>query len=235
MSTSLPAAQVQRELVLTDTDNPFAVINLVPDKVRECIQTALSSHAPLFQCDERALWQKLKLDDKQPTPLDNRLRLKFWTEYDRVCGQGHKHMNMANVVSNMCTREYFYSGYLTNPAKIAWLLCPPTAYLVKAEEALEFGLEQLRDILDSPHVTNGRVDTKLGELKAKIVAMLDHRVKGAVVQKTLNVNASVGSVNDAAQANTMEDLKKQVDALRRRDKASQNIPTTARAVDVEPE
>ena len=57
---------------------------------------------------------------------------------------------MMRVIAGICTYEYFHRRYMKTPSKVAWLLCPPTGYVVKTNEALEFGLEQLQDILDQP-------------------------------------------------------------------------------------
>lgn len=234
MPSALPA-QV-REICVLDESDPEAIVNLVTDKVKEAIIKHSFEKPELFDKGEHELIKFLRTSNTQPSPLDNRLRLKFWTEYDRVMGQGLRSMSMANVLSGLCSKELFYGKYLQRPEKVAWLLCPPTGYMAKAEEALEFGLEQLRDILALDHVLpSGKVDTKLGELKAKIVAMLDARVKGAVVQRSMNVNVNTSNeaVAKAAQAASMEDLERQLKELRRRDRASRNVVEVQ--AEVEPE
>lgn len=214
------------EISIFEKDNARAVVNLVPSVVKDSIEQWAFERDELFGLDEKDLYTKLKADNKQPSPTDNRLRLKFWNEYDRVQAQDLKMMNMVNVLSGICSREMFYSHYLKSPQKVAWLLTPPAGYMVKAEEALEFGLEQLRDLLDQPHVVNGKVDTKLGELKTKIVMMLDTRVKGAVIQKSMNLNLNTSNekVMQAATAATAEDLMRQLKDLERKNRRAQNIP-----------
>lgn len=214
------------EISLFDEDNKRSVVSLVTPIVRQAIQDHVFTHGELFNIDERDLYQRLRNDQKQPSPTDNRLRIRFWDEYDRTQAQNFSSMNMVNVVAGICSREFFYANYLKRAEKVAWLLCPPAGYMTKAEEALEFGLEQLRDILDQPHVLGGKVDTKLGELKAKIVMMLDVRVKGAVVQKSLNMNISTSKdqVEKAATAITAEDLMRQLKDLDRKNRQAQNLP-----------
>jgi hypothetical protein len=111
---------------------------------------------------------------------------------------------------------------------MAWLLTVPTGYIIKAEESLEFGLEQLRDILEVPHMRGMVVDTKLGELKLKIVAMLDTRVKGAPITKTMNLHANVSTeaVQKIATASTEADLMRQLKELERMNRKAQNLPLT---------
>lgn len=219
------------EISTTDESNPRAVVNLVPSGLSQGIKDALFQHPELFDKDERALWMQLRQQNAQPTPTDNRLRLKFWMEYDRVQHHGDNRMNMTNVYAGVCSKEYFTKHYATKATKVSWLMCPPTGYLIKAEEALEFGIEQLRDILEQPHsITIGgttKVDTKLGELKAKIVMMLDTRLKGAPVQRNMNLNVSTSDAQVArvAAAATAEDLMKELKELERRNKAAQNLPS----------
>lgn len=218
----LPATEIS----LLDPADERSVVNLVPTLVGTYIKEHSEKHPDFFGVDEHTLYKKLRDDNKQPSPLDNRLRLKFWVEYDRVQGLGLKSMTMINVLAGICSKELFYNNYLKRVEKIAWLLCPPTGYMAKAEEALEFGLEQLRDILELPHSSFGKADVKLGELKAKIVAMLDNRVKGAVVQKNMNFNLSASgrSVEKLAAAETGEDLMKQLKELDRKNRRAQNLP-----------
>lgn len=225
----------QQAISISDKENPRSLMNILPSVVSKGIEEHLFTNPELFEKDERALWQHLRLDNKQPTPTDNRLRMKFWMEYDRAQAQGTM-ISIANVLHGVCSKEYFYKRYMQVPSKVAWLMCPPTGYMVKAEEALEFGLEQLRDILEIPHVNaQGRFDAALGTLKAKIVAMLEARVKGAVVQKqmNLNVNTSNEQVAKAAVAGTMVELQKQMKELEARSRRAQNLPSPA--TEVEPE
>lgn len=228
-SNSLPQVAGQLDIpatpmILFDQNEPRSLINLVPDAIRQRIQTALwdQEASGLFEMDEHRLYKSLRASSATPTPTDNRLRLKFWMEYDHCQGLHTKAIDITRVFSGICSKEYFYNHYLEHPKKVAWLLCPPTAYVVKANEALEFGLEQLRDILEADHtLPGGKIDSKLGELKLKIIAMLDVRVKGAIVQKTINANlsgpAAANAVNKAIAGPTMEELNRQLEALRKRE------------------
>lgn len=180
-------------------DNPRAIVNLVPGVVKEKFEQHVFEHPEYFDEDERDLLKMLREANKTPSPVDNRLRLRFWMEYDYCQTYMSKGIDISRVIAGICSREYFYTKYLRQPSKVGWLLCPPSAYMLKAEEALEFGLDQLRDILEQSHLAGGKVDTKLGELKLKIVALLEPRVRGAVVQKSMNMHA-VSASPAAAQA-----------------------------------
>lgn len=220
-----PGPGISHMDVWTRSD-PRSVINLVPPAVGEAMLLAAKAKPDLFGVDERTLWNTLRLSNKCPSPTDNRLRLKFWDEYDRAQAE-LKNIIISNVTPGVCSREYFTQNYLASPEKVAWLLCPPASYVVKMEEALAFGIEQLRDILELPTTSpSGRVDTKLAELKAKIVAMMDIRVKGAITQKieqksmNINVQTSDKQVANRALQGSMEDIEKRLRELKKRDKVA---------------
>jgi hypothetical protein len=222
-TTSVPAD-------IFDESNPRSMINLIPPIMAEKVRVAVGAKPGYFHMDERALAKhlaKLSRNTRGPNVTDNRLRLKFWDEYDRAQHENTK-MNMTNVYAGVCSREYFSSCYLASPEKVCWLILPPASYVVKMEEALAFGIEQMRDILDEPNFfwDKGRkkVNVKLLELKAKIVHMLDNRVKGAVPQqieqRSMNVNVSSKDVSQLAMMGTMEEIERRLQTLRAADRAN---------------
>lgn len=224
LPTELPAP---RPVSLLETDNPAAVINLVPPSLKTAIEDAFFELEHLFHCDERELFMELKRNNRMPSATDNRVRLKFWVEYDRVCSLAGGRMNMQNVIAGVCSQELWHK-YLKNPYKVAWLMCVPTGYLIKAEEALEFGLEQLRDVLSISHVLSGdRVDHKLINTKLKIVQMLDLRVKGAPVQRSVHAHVSgaeaKGIIAQGA-GETEESLMRQLKQLEAANRRAANLP-----------
>lgn len=233
-----------QDLVVRNSAEPPAQVavdantikDLVPHYMQKAIDESLFTNGELFGKDEKTLYKLLRSQEETPTPTDHRLRLKFWFEYDQVRERGGQVMRMPHVIAGITTPQYFSEVFIKRPEKLAWLLCPPASYLVKTEEGLSFGIDQLRDILEQDHILpNGRVDTKLGELKAKITMMLDARVKGAVVQRSLNLNVTAGDAADIAKAttaSTMEDLEKQLKELRRRDRLSRNLPPGSEDIEV---
>jgi hypothetical protein len=224
----LESVRDSEPVVLFDTNDPRALLNLLPATVRKAIEDAMfdASNAELFAMDEMTLYKYIKDSPAawNVTPTDNRIRLKWWMEYDFCQATMARGMEMKRVIAGVCTHEFFYRRYLNVPYKVAWLLCPPTGYAIKVNEALEFSLEQMRDILSQPHVRGGIVDTKLGELKAKIHAMLDVRVKGAPMQKTMNINAQLSgaaagrAVMAATAQPSMEQLERRMRELETRER-----------------
>lgn len=226
------AGQTPRpELDLWSPENARSVFNLVPAAVRNAFLAAKESDPTLFTMEERQLRLNLQGKKRNPTPLDNRLRVKFWAEYENTQDHLTASLSMAAVTSGLCTREYFYSYFLASPEKVAWLLCPPANYGTMMEEALLMGIEQMRDILEMPNILpNGAANVKLMELKAKIVGMLDIRVKGAIVQKVEQKNLSVSlhgtakGVEAIAQLSSMEEIQKRMADLEKRERRALNLP-----------
>lgn len=225
------------EIMIWEEDNPRSILNLVSPGARNRMLDARTAAPELFELDEYLLYKKLG-ETQRPTPTDNRIRIKFWMEYDE-CQLSRRLLDIPRIVAGICSRDYFERSYMSLPQKVAWLLCPPAGYMVKVNEALEFGLEQLRDILQREHVLpTGKVDSRLGELKAKIVMFLDARVKGAIVQKALVAHAmapvDVGHELRAKVPETYNELTVRLAQLRAKNRELQNgglvIETTHQSV-----
>lgn len=219
MSDTLPeVAELKREVSISDKDNPLSLVNMLPPAMAASLDELLFTNPEYFELDEQELYKYLKNENKQPTPTDNRLRLQFWYEYDQASRTGRK-ITAAGIANGIVTKEYFTNRIIKSPSKLAWIMCPPTGYMVKANEALEFGLEQLRSILDLPETINGKPDYKLAEIKMKIVTLLDQRVRGAIVQKIeskeirMNMNVSQRDVKKLAESMTAEEMDVRIKKL----------------------
>ena len=165
-------------------------------------------------------------ENLRPSPTDNRLRISFWAEYDKAAAE-NRQMRMSTVYAGVCSQAFFHNQYLENPSRVAWMLCPPVEYTLYAREALAYGLEKMRDILEMDIEVYGKVNVKLAELQAKIVKMLDDRVQGSIIQRTENKNTSLSistsdkEVAKAAMAGGMEDLQRRLKELEKRDRGNQ--------------
>ena len=205
---------------------------MVSTDIQAAFIEAQKAEPELFGIDERALYQKLRLSNRLPSPTDNRLRLAFWVEYDRAQALAES-MKMQNIFAGIATSGLFYNQYIRSPSRVAWLLTPPVSYVVKTAEALDFGLDRLRDILErEPVDAKGKFDVRLAELQAKITWMLEQRVKGAVVtkieQKTfgLNVHTSDKAVAQMAMGDTMESLEKRLKDLEKKERQTMSLPVS---------
>lgn len=223
-------ATIKRDVELWNEEDPKSLLRLLAPGVASKVKEAYKKAPDLFTLDEKTLYRTFRTNDKYvtPTPTDNRIRLAFWTEFDRAQYQNAKEMRMAYVYSGACTKQLFYDQFLNIPQKVAWMLCPPASYETIVEEALAFGIDKLRDILEMDEFeydVRGRkkLNTKLLELKAKIVAMLDQRVRGSVVQrveqKTLNLSVTEKSAERKADENHMEYLERRLKELERKAKS----------------
>lgn len=208
---------------------PRALINLVPTQVQSAMLDAQKKEPELFGLDERDLFKKLRQSERTPSPTDNRIRLAFWMEYDSSQAEG-RDFNIAKAYSGICNRQFFYQHYLHSAARVAWLITAPVGYETKMEEALDYGLDRMREYLEIDAMVGGKPNVKLMELQAKIVAMFEMRVKGGIVQRTetKNLNLSVSTTDRrVAQATaelSMEALEKRLKELDKRERAITQTP-----------
>lgn len=199
------------------------VRDMLPPYIKEAIDSIPDE---LRLMDERELRKHVK-----PNPSVQALRNSFWVEYARCMDRGANWMKVSNVISGICSIEYWAQVVLKSPGLVEWVLRPPISYNRAMEEALYFGVEKIREILELPFQRKSIdpktgfdmviVDTKVAELVLKAFMLIDTRVKGSVVQrsetKTLQVNASMKEVKQAMEAESMEEIEKKLKDLRKRD------------------
>jgi len=212
--------EIENESTELDTDSVYGMLT---EEMRRLIDRAKSGSPHLFEMDEQALKAYLKKAGLNLTATDHRVRLKFWNEYESAVVNHAKKINISNIIYGVCSREFFYSHYLTIDSRVAWMMCVPTSYSAKVEEALEYGIDQLRDLLEEPHKGN----VAMARLKLDIVKMLDQRVRGAIVQKTmsLQLNADKETTKKVALAMTedkMKNLRKKLSDLRMQHRRLEN-------------
>lgn len=224
-------AEAPRPAVELNT-GPGSLVSMLPAKVQQLVEEALFLQPELFNKNESELAKYLAMDQAQVTPTDNRLRLKFWMEYDRARMAGVQRMTLDNVIAGICYRESFYSTYLSKPAKVAWLLCIPAGYQLKTMETLEFGIDKMREILDmDPEKYGAKAAPQMLALKQKITDMMNSWIKGAPVQRSLAVNVHTGrQIQEISTDLSMEELEKRLKDLEKRTKIAKNIP-----IDITPE
>lgn len=204
----MPAGPLENknEMIVRDPNHPRAIINLVPEAVVNAIKRLPEEYMDQGESELRLLFAAKKW---APSILDDRVRFMFWREYDQA-QNNMRQMLMTHVYYGVCSRESFYL-LLQNKNRVAWILCPPVDYMLGAEEALTYGLEQLRDILSRPHTSMmGVVDSKAAGIKLEIVRMLDARVKGAIIQTTRNLNVNMNANKPVASAPKIEDVDQRI-------------------------
>jgi hypothetical protein len=184
------------EREIYNVDSPNSVINLVPPYV----QNALRQIEPDYLLkDEIELKKILK-----PTAVMNRLRLRFWEEYDFACAAS-KQMRMTKVYAGVCHVDYWDKVVCKDARYFAWIACPPVNYEVAMKDILDEGIRQIRKIITANIVDeNGKMDARAAEIFLKAYALVDVKVHGMPVlrteNKTLQVNMNhevpVGSSGD---------------------------------------
>ncbi len=207
-----------------DKEDSRSLIRLMPEVF---LRAALALPEEFKDLDDQTLKQRYKFN---PSATDHQLRLSFWLEYDRVQSQLLLRMVTAMIIRGIITEEYLYKHYFAHPARMAFLLIPPKSYTIKMQEMLENGLEQMREIQDLPHTSvNARgeiqINTKVLELKFKIMTYMDMRLNGAIAQKlqieqkNMNVNfhGTAKELNQVMEKNTMAALDHRLEVLRKRE------------------
>lgn len=225
------STEVVHEMDLFVRDNPRSVINLVPAEVQAKIFAAYKARPDLFRMSEKQLRKEVK-----PTHTDSRIRLSFWNEFN-TAQEGGGSMRMSSVHAGVCTRQFF-EWYITQEHCVAWMLCPPSSYIVALEELINRSQNKLSEILDADVVKeDGSIDVKLGELILKIHLASEARLKGAVLErreisgkivsenKNVNLNATVPVteeqatkvVNALVKEGSIEDVNARLEKLRKAD------------------
>lgn len=167
---------------------------------------SITKHSPNFQKSLESLKKSSWLDkddmefrkihEKHPPPvLVSRLRFSFWCQYDMALNNNRKQLSIAQVYGGLCTEKTWWD-ILNDHHYFSFILCPPPDYVNVAKEALNYGMDRVREILAAKIVDDeGNMNPRAAEVLLKTVMMLDARVKGAVIQKidqrTLNVNTTI--------------------------------------------
>ncbi len=188
--TPEPMNQMQQDptkLVVFETENSRALLNLVPKTMREEI---LKLNPETLLAPERKLKKRLK-----PSTTTSRLRWQFWSEFHRAQALG-RNMSMTNVYGGVCSDVYFYHEVVKDPNQLTWLITPPSDYMIGMEVALQELMEQVAEVADKAVCVSedGKVDAKALMALLNTMQFVHAVVKGPLVQrvetKSLNVNVN---------------------------------------------
>lgn len=167
----------------------------------------------ILEKTDKDILNKLRLDDRV---ILRRLRLALWSEADRVFNAATKlNMRLSSVYDGLCDRKYFNKKVLGNSFNLAFLCRRPHDYNVLMTELLEYGLHLNREILELDHVDEeGKLNTKLLDIKLKIIENTHNRLKGTPVSRTqvhtINSKQSSQSLDysQASNKELLEEIKK---------------------------
>lgn len=220
----LPESTTEDALQLAGEERR-TLISMLPPYVKEAAEKIPEQ---LRYMDEKELRKYVR-----PNPSVQALRNSFWLEYARCIDKEGQWLKIGNILSGICTIEYWAQVVTKNSGMMEWILRPPISYNKAMEEALYFGVERIREILELPFTYNmidprtGKerevVDSKAAELVLKAFMIIDNRVKGSVLQrsetKSLQVNASMKEVQGVMEGQSMEEIEKKLKDLRKKDAA----------------
>lgn len=216
-----------------DVENKFALINLLPDRMK---LTYDNHNVQTYMLEGEAKIEEML----QPSTTLRRLRLNMWHLYaqiqDYTAFKGVQakpyQFGMEKVCMGVCFPKYFYENVLPDELSMAYMFTPPTDYEVILRESLDLGMKRMREILQFPlyaqryskegvPLGKPRPDTKVADLILKTVALIDLRLNGAV-PKTIHQTVHSKNVNfnmneDIAireELMTLDNIDKKIDAIR---------------------
>lgn len=124
-----PLDRRRLELNLYDPDNPRALVHLLPEAFARRIRALWDSdQKELLGMNEKRLLKTMKAVGHYPDPLDYKLRMCFWLEYERSTVEiavNRAQLDMSYILGHNIAKEAFYANYITNNYRLAFLLNPP--------------------------------------------------------------------------------------------------------------
>lgn len=141
----------RKELTFFDTQNSRALSALLPEPFARQIRNLWDgTDSELLGMSDVSLMRVLRKVGKVPTPLDHRLRMQFWFEYDRIQSEEFvdSKMNMSYVIGHAIAKESFYKFYITDPHRLAYMLCPPVEYVESLRAAITHSVFVLQEIME---------------------------------------------------------------------------------------
>lgn len=191
-----------------------SLINLAPDHVQAAILRAHQSRPELFGLSEEELIEVGDIGERGCGAMTNSIRMKFWLEYDEAQAE-HRPMKIKNIYAGICELDVFVQKVLGNPVRVAWMLCKPPEYDAAVSEMHQYSLSRMRLILEQPVFQRGKYQAATARDHIKIFELLELRVKGAVVQKTMNIHANIPQKAAIPENVKKEELEKRLKEIER--------------------
>jgi hypothetical protein len=176
----------------------------------------------------------VELEDRLSiTPTLRRLKISFWDEYRKTISQDLKFISPTSVCAEICSTVFWDVYVVRREEVLAWLFHPPTSFDKKAEEALDYGIDRLREeILKAPLWTedrNGKMkfDVANASVVLSAVKFLDARVKGSPLQRIEQKSLHLHKNADGPRGISREELDKELEVIRTRLSGSTPLQITA--------
>lgn len=204
------------ETIKTFEDGPGTILSMVSEGLAQAIQRV---PADLIDMDEKELAQLTPY--KKFTPVDVKLRISFWKEYQRAMNKNKKILN-SKIFTGICTGRYFYDFFLQNKARVAYMLKPLPSDERMFEELGFLAVEKLRELLTMDfYDDDGKPNSKTAAVVYKAVELSLNRAHGALLQvihqKNINLNMNKEITNNSedghAQELTLDQIDKEIAEL----------------------
>lgn len=197
-------------IVIFDKVDPRSVYNLVSADMQEAIERVNP---------EYYRWS-LKAIEKHAGPDSTlaQLRVAFWREYNYTQDNWLRSISLHSVTRGVCSKGYFYDKVLPDPLKLAYVLYPVVDMQVAMEEMMDLGLREMRKILLMPNSGKGGANLPVIKEKIKIVALLQNRLQGAVVQRVEKRTAVVSThINSKTQEapKSLQEIEREIRQIER--------------------
>lgn len=174
-------------------DRPDSVLHLMQD---EDLGKAIARIPDgVFSMTEKELKERLGSD--RPSPVDKRVRIAFWQEYEAAARE-HRAMDLTTMMDGTGGVSWpaYRESLCLDSNLLAWFMKPPASYALAMKEVHELGLDRLREIMTLPIKTTKTVKGKKVEVVDHKIALLilsayklvDMRQHGAFTQKMVNLN-----------------------------------------------
>lgn len=195
--------------VFTGEKSLLALLSSAP-KVRQVILDLEKNHPELLQIDEVSFRAKHR---EEITIITQRVRIALWQEFESA-HLNNRTIRSKQLYAGVCSENTFYA-LINNPIRLAFILTAPSDYVVTLKEAHDAGLNKLRELFQARVVDEeGYMNPKVAEILIKAFAILDSRLKGAVVQRVdqrvLTANVPPTGVAAIGLPKDMEKLEEEI-------------------------
>lgn len=191
--------------------------------IEECLSPRLVQALKEMSSEVRTL-PLIELEDRLSiTPTLRRLKISFWDQYRKTIDQNAQFISPTAVCADICSTVFWDVYVVRREEVLAWLFHPPTSFDKKAEEALDFGIERLREEILTAPLYNMAPDGGRGSFNKDNAAVvlnaikfLDARVKGSPLQRIEQKSLHLHKSADAPKGVTKDELSHELEALRLR-------------------
>lgn len=188
------SAHEEYESAVNEITDPIQLLPYLPENVKATLSEHYAKDKLLFLMDESKLERHLHRIDQQISNRDDALRARFWFVYD-LCAYDMRKMVTKEIFAGIMGESTFYTQYIKNRFKMAWMVCKPTELRIQDLASITAGKRKMDAYLrmDAVDPVTKRIDYKLVALQLSIYKNLESRVFGLPVQQIVqkNINTEV--------------------------------------------